>query len=82
MANKTVVLAIFKDEGSADAAAAALKDWGVAKGDAMGVLVLDQRGGRPVAAGRALSACTGRGSRGFCGAGGRWRLRQPPGEPG
>jgi hypothetical protein len=44
MSNKTVVLAIFKDEGSADAAAAALKDWGVAKGDAMGVLVLDEKG--------------------------------------
>jgi hypothetical protein len=44
MSNKTVVLAIFKDEESADAAAAALKDSGVAKGDAMGVLVLDEKG--------------------------------------
>ncbi len=44
MSNKTVVLAIFKDEGSADAAAAALKDSGVAKGDAMGVLVLNEKG--------------------------------------
>ena len=44
MANKTVVLGIFKDEISADAAAAALKDSGVAKGDAMGVLVLDEKG--------------------------------------
>lgn len=44
MSNKTVVLAIFKDEGSADAAAAALKDSGVAKGDAIGVLVLNEKG--------------------------------------
>ena len=44
MSNKTVVLAIFKDEATADAAAAALKDSGVAKGDAMGVLVLDEKG--------------------------------------
>lgn len=44
MSNKTVVLAIFKDEESADAAAAALKDSGVAKGDAMGVLVLNEKG--------------------------------------
>ncbi len=44
MANKTVVLAIFKDEVSADAAAARLKDSGVAHGDAIGVLVLDENG--------------------------------------
>lgn len=44
MANKTVVLAIFKDEVSADAAAAALKDSGVVHGDAIGVLVLDEKG--------------------------------------
>ena len=44
MSNKTVVLGIFEDEGSADAAAAVLKDSGVAKGDAMGVLVLDENG--------------------------------------
>ena len=44
MSNKTVVLAIFKNEAAADVAAAALKDSGVAKGDAMGVLVLDERG--------------------------------------
>jgi len=44
MSNKSIVLAIFKDEGSADAAAAALKDSGVAKGDAIGVLVLDEKG--------------------------------------
>jgi hypothetical protein len=40
----TVVLAIFNDEASADAAATFLKESGVAKGDAMGVLVLDQTG--------------------------------------
>ncbi len=44
MSNKTVVLAIFKDEVSADAAAASLKDSGVAHGDAIGVLVLDETG--------------------------------------
>ncbi len=44
MSNKTVVLAIFKDEVSADMAAASLKDSGVAHGDAIGVLVLDEKG--------------------------------------
>jgi hypothetical protein len=44
MSNKTVVLAIFKDEASADAAAASLKESGVAKGDAIGVLVLNDEG--------------------------------------
>lgn len=44
MANKTVVLAIFNDEVSADAAAARLKDSGVAHGDAIGVLVLGDNG--------------------------------------
>ena len=44
MANHTVVLAIFNDEASADSAAASLKDSGVAKGDAIGVLVLDDNG--------------------------------------
>jgi hypothetical protein len=44
MSNHVVVLAIFKDEASADAAATALKESGVAKGDAMGVLVLDEKG--------------------------------------
>jgi hypothetical protein len=44
MANKSVVVAIFTDEVSADAAAASLKDSGVAKGDAIGVLVLDEKG--------------------------------------
>src|SRR5215475_3848021 len=44
MSNKTVVLAIFKDEISADAAAASLKESGMAKGDAIGVLVLNEKG--------------------------------------
>ena len=44
MSNKTVVLAIFKDEVSADAAASSLKDSGVAHGDAIGVLVLNEKG--------------------------------------
>jgi hypothetical protein len=44
MSNKTVVLAIFSDEASADVAAASLKDSGVAKRDAIGVLVLDEKG--------------------------------------
>ena len=44
MSNKMVVVAIFKDEVSADVAAASLKDSGVAKGDALGVLVLNEKG--------------------------------------
>jgi hypothetical protein len=44
MANHEVVIAIFKDEASADAAAASLKESGAAKGDAIGVLVLDETG--------------------------------------
>ena len=44
MANHTVVIAIFNDEVSADAAATSLKDSGVAKRDAIGVLVLGEDG--------------------------------------
>jgi len=44
MANHTVVLSIFNDEVAADAAASALRESGVAKGDAIGVLVLDEKG--------------------------------------
>ena len=44
MSNKTVVLAIFNDEAAADVAAASLKDSGVAKKDAIGILVLDEKG--------------------------------------
>jgi len=44
VANKTVVLAIFSDEASADTAADALKTSGVAHHDAIGVLALDENG--------------------------------------
>ena len=44
MSNKTVVLAIFSNEAAADSAAESLKDSGVAKKDAIGVLVLDEKG--------------------------------------
>ena len=44
MSNKSMVLAIFKDEVSADAAAASLKDSKAARGDAVGVLVLNEKG--------------------------------------
>ena len=44
MSNDTVVLAIFQNEESADIAAADLKESGVAQGDAIGVLALNQSG--------------------------------------
>jgi len=44
MANQIVVLGIFNDEASADAAATTLKDSGLARGDAIGVLVLNENG--------------------------------------
>jgi hypothetical protein len=44
MSNDTVVLAIFDNEASADVAAEELKESGAAKGDAMAVLVLDDKG--------------------------------------
>jgi hypothetical protein len=44
MGNHIVVLGIFEDEARADAAAATLKDSGLAKGDAIGVLVLNEQG--------------------------------------
>ena len=44
MANKTVVLAIFNDEASADTAADALKKSGVAHHDAIGILALNENG--------------------------------------
>jgi hypothetical protein len=44
MANKVVVLAIFKDEAAADAAAQSVKDSGLAHDDAIGVLVLNDKG--------------------------------------
>src|SRR4051812_7270977 len=44
MGHKTLVLATFDSEASADAAAGALRDSKIAKGDAIGVLVLDDKG--------------------------------------
>jgi hypothetical protein len=44
MAEKQLVLSFFADEPAADAAAVALKDSGVASGDAIGILVLDDAG--------------------------------------
>ena len=44
MSNHTVVLAIFNDENSADTAAALLKESNLAKGDAIGVLALNEKG--------------------------------------
>ncbi len=44
MSNDTVLLAIFNSESSADVAADELKESGAAKGDAMAVLVLDDKG--------------------------------------
>jgi hypothetical protein len=41
MANRQLVLAVFPDEMAADSAAVALKESGIAKGDAVGILVLD-----------------------------------------
>jgi hypothetical protein len=44
MSDQTVVIAFFNDEAAADVAVISLKDSGVAKGDAIGVLVLDENG--------------------------------------
>jgi hypothetical protein len=44
MADKRVVLSIFESETAADAAVVALKNSGVAKNDAIGILVLDDEG--------------------------------------
>lgn len=44
MANNMVVLAIFSDEASADMAAASLKESGITKKDAIGVLALNDKG--------------------------------------
>ena len=41
---KRVVISLFDDEAAADAAAVALKDSGVAKNHAIGILVLDESG--------------------------------------
>jgi len=44
MGNKTLVLAVFKDEAAADSAAGLVKESGLAHHDAIGVLVLDAKG--------------------------------------
>ena len=44
MADRQLVLAVFPDELAADNAAVALKDSGIAEGDAIGILVLDAEG--------------------------------------
>jgi len=44
MGNKTVVLAVFANEAAADSAAQTLKDSGLASKDAVGVLVLNEKG--------------------------------------
>jgi hypothetical protein len=44
MANRQLVLAVFPDEMAADSAALALKESGIADGDAVGILVLDANG--------------------------------------
>jgi hypothetical protein len=44
MADKQLVLAFFPDEAAADSAADALKDSGIAHGDAIGILALDSHG--------------------------------------
>ena len=47
MANQIVVLAILKDEPAADTAAETLKESGLARHDAIGVLALNGRMSRP-----------------------------------
>ena len=44
MANRQLVLAVFPDELAADSAAVALKESGIADGDAIGILALDADG--------------------------------------
>jgi uncharacterized membrane protein len=44
MADKQLVLGFFPDEPAADSAADALKDSGIAHGDAIGILALDSHG--------------------------------------
>ena len=65
MAEKQLVLSFFADEPAADAGALALKDSGIASGDAIGLLVLDATGNLKVdkvgarswAAGAGIGAC-------------------------
>jgi hypothetical protein len=44
MAHRQLVLAVFPDELAADSAAVALKESGIADGDAIGILALDANG--------------------------------------
>jgi hypothetical protein len=44
MSDRQLVLAVFPDEPAADDATVALKDSGIAQGDAIGILVLDSKG--------------------------------------
>lgn len=44
MSDRQLVLAVFPDEPAADDATVALKDSGIAQGDAIGILVLDSEG--------------------------------------
>ena len=44
MASRQLVLAVFPDELAADSAAVALKESGIADGDAIGILVIDADG--------------------------------------
>ncbi len=65
MADKQLVLSFFADEPAADTAAENLKDSGMASGDAIGLLVLDDAGNlktdkvgaRSWAAGAGVGAC-------------------------
>ena len=44
MADRQLVLGVFPDELAADSAAVALRDSGITKGDAVGILALDSEG--------------------------------------
>jgi uncharacterized membrane protein len=44
MTDRQLVISVFADETAADAAASSLKDSGLVDGDALGVLVLDDKG--------------------------------------
>lgn len=65
MAEKQLVLSFFADEPAADAAAASIKDSGIAPGDSIGLLVLDadgnlrvdKVGARSWGAGAGIGAC-------------------------
>jgi hypothetical protein len=83
MADKQLVLAFFPDEAAADSAADALKDSGIAHGDAIGILALDSHGklktdkvgarstGKGAAIGGSCS-CSGRRSWGSASSAARW----------